>query len=170
MTFRYHTQVLMRVAVAEDVPKLSALFRDTVLRQGPQHYIEAQVQAWAAATLDEEAFQQFILNVTTYVAEAETGILGFAGLGQDGRIASLYVRHTVVGRGIGSTLLGHLLKMGERDRISRFFTEASEFSVGLFSKFGFHTYAMESMERHGVLFDRYLMERVLADFPHADVR
>ena len=152
--------ISLRIAEPTDVPQLATLFKATVLQHGPQYYTAQQTAAWAATADDRDRFQQFILSVTTYLAVNESNILGFAGIGSDGYVASAYIHHQYLGQGIGSALMAQILDHAERDRLSRLYCEASKFSVGLFIKFGFHLYATEVVERHGVSFERYLMEKL----------
>lgn len=153
--------ISLRIAEAADVPQLTELFRVTVLQHGPQYYTAQQTAAWAAAADDRDRFQQFILSVTTYLAVNESNILGFAGIGSDGYVASAYIHHQYLGQGIGSALMARILDHAERDRLPRLYCEASKFSVGLFIKFGFRLYATEVAERHSVSFERYLMEKLM---------
>ncbi|MBW4483826.1 MAG: GNAT family N-acetyltransferase [Tildeniella torsiva UHER 1998/13D] len=153
----------LRTAIEADLPALATLFRETVLVNGPQHYSPAQVEAWAAVDAASPRFHQFILAVTTYVAEDDTAILGFAGIGDDGYVASTYVRHDCLHRGVGSLLMQAVLAHAQEKQIQRLYAEASEFSLGLFQKFGFSQYDTEVVDRNGVQFTRYLMERQLAE-------
>ena len=148
----------LRIADELDVPELANLFRQTVLTHATQHYTPAQVEAWAASATDLEQFRQFILNATTYVLEDDTGILGFAGIKADGHVASTYVRQDCLHQGVGSMLMQTLLDHAREHHIERLYTEASEFSFGLFKKFGFHWYDTERVMRQGVEFKRYLMD------------
>ena len=151
--------VHIRLAKKTDVPTLATLFHETVVTHGPEHYTADQTAAWAASTLDTEQFEAFILGVQTYVAETAAGIVGFSGLADDGHVASLYVRHDCLNQGIGSDLLTYVIEQARCDRLPRLYAEASEFSRGLFQKFGFQQYDTEVVERFGVPFTRYLMER-----------
>ena len=151
----------LRTATEADLPILAALFRATVLVNAPQHYTPAQTEAWAAIDAHSPRFHQFILGVTTYVAEDDTGILGFAGIGDDGYVASVYVRHNCLHRGIGSILMQAVLAHAQENQVHRLYAEASEFSLRLFQKFGFSQYDTEVVDRNGVQFTRYLVERVL---------
>lgn len=159
------TWMEIRLAVKADVPTLAQLFYDTVMAHGPEHYTAAQTAAWAASTLDAIAFEHFILGVQTYVAEVPTGIVGFGGLSSEGHIASLYVRQDCLGQGVGSAILQHLMVQAQRDRLPRLYAEASEFSLGLFQKYGFHQYDTEVVERYGIAFTRYLIEKSLPTNP-----
>lgn len=155
----------IRTAIEMDLPALATLFRETVLANGPQHYSPAQVEAWAAVDAASPRFHQFILGVTTYVAEGDTAILGFAGIGDNGYVASTYVRHDCLRQGVGSLLMQAVLAHAQEKQIQRLYAEASEFSLGLFQKFGFSQYDTEVVDRNGVQFTRYLVERVLVETP-----
>lgn len=149
----------IQLANAADLPELATLFRQTVLAHGPQHYTIAQTQAWA--TIDPERFRQFILGVTTFVAVDDTGMLGFAGVGDDGHVASAYVRRDRLHQGIGSALITQVLDHAHSLGLPRLYGEASHFSLGLFQKFGFQLDGTEVVDRHGVKFERYLVSLTL---------
>lgn len=150
----------IRIATAADLPELAALFRQTVLTQGPEYYSPDQVQAWAA-TAAADGFRQLILGVTTYLAVDPGGIAGFGGISRTGHVASLYVHHGRLHQGVGSILMAVILDHGQTQGLPRLYGEASEFSLGLFQKFDFTCYGSEVVERHGVEFRRYLVERYL---------
>lgn len=152
----------IRRAQELDLPELAELFRQTVLAIAPKKYTPAQTYAWASFAADSSHFRQFILEGTTYVAQDETGILGFAGIATDGHISSVYVRSDCIHQGIGSTLMEKLLEYANDQGMQRLYAEASEFSLGLFQKFGFRLYDTEIVDRQGVQFKRYLMEKYLA--------
>lgn len=153
--------MIVRPAKDSDVAELAHLYRQTVEVNAPQYYTPAQTQAWSAFASNLEAFRAFITGVTTYVAVDETQVLGFAGIGNDGHVLSVYVRYDSLGGGIGSALMQHLLQHAQTHSIQRLYAEASEFSLGLFQKFGFRLYETEQVERGGVKFHRYLVERLL---------
>lgn len=150
----------IRVAEVADVPELAVLYRQTVLTHGPQHYTPEQTRAWAASAAVTDSFRAFILGVTTYVAEDDTGLVGFAGIGTDGHIASIYVRCDRLRQGIGAILMQTLLDHAQHHRLPRLYAEASEFSLGLFQRFGFQCYDTERVTRQGIKFRRYLMEKI----------
>lgn len=153
--------MIVRLATASDLPDLAALYQQTVLVHAPQHYSPAQTKVWADFASDADSFRQFILAVTTFVAIDNTGILGFAGIDEDGHVASVYVRQDCIRQGVGSTLMQAVLDYARADHISRLSAEASEFSLGLFEKFGFRLYDTEVVDRRGVVFSRYLVELTL---------
>jgi len=151
----------IRRAKAADMPQLAELYYETVTLNGAQHYTEAQTQAWASFALDQTAFAQFLEGVTTFVMAADGDLLGFAGVAAGGHVAAVYVRSDCLGQGIGSQLMQTLLQYAESQGMQRLYAEASEFSLGLFLKFGFQQFDLEVVERHGVQFQRYLVEKTL---------
>ena len=152
----------IRVANPSDLLELSTLFRQTVLVNAPEYYTPAQIESWAASSLDTAHFRRFIFGVTTFVATDKTGILGFAGISNDGHVASVYVRYDSLHQGVGSTLMQTVLRYARQHTMQRLYAEASEFSLGLFNKFGFQLYDTEVVERQGVEFERYLVELYLS--------
>ncbi|MEB3267811.1 MAG: GNAT family N-acetyltransferase [Leptolyngbya sp.] len=151
----------IRRATAADQPGLARLFYETVMHNGPQHYTEAQTAAWAKAALDPIRFAQLLAAGTTFVMAADGDLLGFAGLAADGHVTALYVRGDRLGQGLGSQLMQTLLDYAQAEGILRLYAEASEFSLGLFLKFGFRQFDTEVVKREGVEFQRYLVERHL---------
>ena len=149
----------IRTAEAADIFQLAQLYYETVRQHAPQHYTEAQTQAWANFALNQSQFAQLFTDATTFLMEDEGEILGFAGLASDGHVTAVYVRSDRLGQGIGSQLMTSLLERAKIQNIPRLYAEASEFSLGLFLKFGFHQFDSEIVERDGVQFHRYLVEK-----------
>ncbi|WP_448570283.1 GNAT family N-acetyltransferase [Trichothermofontia sp.] len=155
----------IRCAQPADVPALADLYYQSVLATAPQAYTPAQTAAWAAFATDLPQFQRFILGVTTYVATKAGAIAGFAGIGATGHVASLYVHPHFARQGIGSSLVQTIVQHAQDQRLPRLYAEVSEFSLGVFQKFGFIHYQTETVDRQGVRFTRYLVERWLAAPP-----
>ena len=151
--------MIIRMAIKADIPALATLFENSVRQIASQQYSPEQVLAWANSSQDTESFSKFILEATTFVAEANNLILGFGGINKTGYLSSLYVRGDYNRQGIGSQLLDRIIEYARVNNIYRLYTEASEFSKPLFGKFGFETYEEEEVKRNGVIFHRYLMQK-----------
>ncbi|MGB7086117.1 MAG: GNAT family N-acetyltransferase, partial [Phormidesmis sp.] len=128
----------------------------------PQHYTPEQTAAWASFAAESAQFRAFICQSATFVAEDTTGLLGFAGIAEDGHVTSTYVRYDCIHQGIGSALMNTILEYAQSHAMHRLYAEASVFSLGLFEKFGFHLYDTEVVEREGVQFKRFLVEVTLS--------
>jgi len=157
--------VAIRPMAQGEEQALTRLYQDSILGLGPAHYSAEQVTAWASFGAEREAFTEFVCVPWTVVAEDETGLIGFAGLEDDGHVPSLYVRHDRARRGVGSQLLEAVLREAESRGVNRLYAEASLFSKGVFEKYGFVVERMEHSERRGILFDRFLMARTASLTP-----
>jgi putative acetyltransferase len=151
----------IRAATASDIPELAALYRHSVKAIAPQRYSTEQVEAWAYFPSDTESFRNFILEPTTFIAEAGGTISGFSGVEENGHIASLYVHGDYNRQGIGSRLLEAVIEYAKINKIPRLYTEASQFSRALFEKFEFQISGTDKVMREGAWFQRYLMEKLL---------
>lgn len=163
----------IQLASEADVLALAHLYRQTVLTCGPQHYTPEQTAAWASFASETTQFRAFILQATTFVAANHTGILGFAGIAEDGHVTSAYVRHDCIHKGIGSALMKTILEYAQSHHMQRLYAEASAFSLGLFKKLGFQLYETEVVERQGVQFQRFLVELKLKsnkEYPMSSVK
>ncbi len=145
----------IRLAQAPDIPPLAELFHQTVLVHGPLYYTPEQTKVWASFASDTAHFASLIDGVTTLIAENDTGVLGFIGIGTDGHVASAYVRHDCLHQGVGSALMQRALIYARNEQMQRLYAEASVFSLGLFQKFRFRLEGTEIVERGGVTFERY---------------
>jgi putative acetyltransferase len=56
-----------------------------------------------------------------------------------------------------------VLEHAQNQSMGRLYAEASKFSLGLFKKFGFCLYDTEVVDRSGVQFKRYLVEKTFCD-------
>lgn len=68
------TNMDIQIAEPLDIPALAQLYQTTVLESAPERYSLEQTQMWAAFASDRDAFKQFILAATTFIATDETGI------------------------------------------------------------------------------------------------
>lgn len=154
-----------RLATPADLDELAGIFADAIRAVGPLRYAPEQVDAWARGAVDDASFRQYVLGVNTLIAVdtlPESGrqvMVGFAGLGAGGHVASLYVRPEHMRRGIGRGLVQALIERAEGEGWGRMHTEASHFSRPVFEACGFRMTGIERVQRRGVWFDRVLMER-----------
>ena len=78
----------LRDALPDGVPALRRLYDAAVRALGPARYAPDAVASWAAFSHDDR-FRAFILDAHTLVAEDATGPVGFAGVDDEGLVASL---------------------------------------------------------------------------------
>ncbi|WP_158059217.1 GNAT family N-acetyltransferase [Halorussus halophilus] len=101
------TQV--RVATPDDAPAILDLHVDSIREFGPEAYDDKQVAAWANK---EDGIENYPLEADDHhlvVAEADDTVVGYGHLvPANEEVRAVYVRPSVAGRGVGSTLLAHL--------------------------------------------------------------
>ena len=148
----------IRRALAEDLPALREIYRDSVEVIGPSAYSGAQVRAWADVA-DLPLVEATICSNTTWVAELEDRVAGFCTLEPDGHVALLYVLGALNRRGVGSALLAWTLEHADVPAGTQFYAEASEFSRALFERFGFTDVRAERVVWNGAEFLRYNVRR-----------
>jgi putative acetyltransferase len=141
-----------------DIEAVSNIYRSSISQSGVQHYTREQIDAWASFPDDAEAFNAWIGSSKTFVATDNEGIaVGFGGIEESGRIASLFVAPASMRQGIGTSLVSRLLSEARRSGIRVFSTAASEYSRAVFARFGFEVTEIEHTEINGVAFTRYAM-------------
>lgn len=149
---------MIRRAVAADLPALREIYRDSVETLGPDAYTAAQTRAWAD-TAESDSLGAAVLGNETWIDSREGRIEGFCTMEQNGRVALLYVRGEQTRRGIGTGLLAHALEHTVLAETAVPHAEASEFSIGLFRRFGFRVVARERVTWNGAEFLRYRVRR-----------
>lgn len=144
-----------RRAVAADLPALAALYADSARTLGPQVYTPAQVQAWQRFARLGPAFEAYVLQADTWLAEDAEGPLGFCGIDAQGEVRSLYVRAGHTRQGLGSLLLGHALAQARATGLVHFEAWATPFSLPVFGRAGFERVRTVVEDFEGVAFERY---------------
>jgi putative acetyltransferase len=141
-----------------DLPSVATIYTSSIRHLGAGYYSGDQIAAWLSFPEHMAGFERWINKATTFVAvnSHDEGI-GFGGIEDHGRIASLFVAPAFMRKGVGSRLLMRLLEEARAQRIAVVTTGASDFSRPLFEKFGLGVEEIEHIEFKGVEFSRYAM-------------
>src|SRR5882762_6677428 len=94
----------LRPFLSEDTPVLAAIFVAAIEELTGDDYSEAQQQAWASATDDEEQFGKRLASELTLIATLQNSPVVFASLKGTGHVDMLSVHPGVVGQGVASML------------------------------------------------------------------
>jgi putative acetyltransferase len=96
----------IRAYEADDACAIARLFYETVRSVNQADYSEEQVEAWAPAVPNKQAWHARMSQPDrrTLVAEEDDEVVGFAELEDDGHLDMLYLRGDAVGRGVGRRL------------------------------------------------------------------
>lgn len=161
--------IALRRATPGDVPALAALYTACARTLGPQVYGPEQVAVWAAFGSDAEGFARYVLEPETWVATNAGDVpVGFAGADAHGEVRSLYVHPDHGRRGLGTQLLAQVLVRCRECGHARLQAWVTPFSLPLFERAGFELIATMQSPYHGVLFERYRVERVDDAGPSAE--
>lgn len=137
------------------------LFYDTVHEINICDYTQEQVDTWAPENMSYETWLEKLQAKLTYVVEENGQILGFGQLESDGHIDCFYCHNKYQRKGVGSMLLNHIEKTAKALGIKRLFTEASITAKPFFQILGFSVIREQQVERRGVYFRNFAMEKLL---------
>ena len=153
---------MLRPLTPDDLPELTAIYRDAVLSQASALYSPAQVRAWAGHA-ERGADLAAVLRRGSGLAScgAAGSLEAFAVLEPADRLALLYCRGRSCRRGHGRRLVLALEAQARRQGCHRLRTEASQLSRPLLERLGWLVEAEETVLFAGEWFRRWRMIRVL---------
>ncbi|MBV8743207.1 MAG: GNAT family N-acetyltransferase [Sinobacteraceae bacterium] len=117
--------IIIRPYDGADALALSDLFQASVRSIASRDYSVAQLRAWAPDVIDPTAFDRRCRSKSTWVAEVQQRIAGFADLGHAGLVDMLYVHPSLERRGVARALLEQVELAARQLGESRLYTEAS---------------------------------------------
>ncbi len=151
-----------RRALPTDIPRMIALYRDTIHRVNAQHYSPAQLAAWAPDIIDEAAWQTRTASYHVLLTEDDTGMLtGFAELGDDGYIDCFFVSADHQRTGIGRTLMTHLEQIARNRGNTQLHANVSITAKPFFEHHGFTIITPQQVTLRHQTFKNYRMEKTL---------
>lgn len=133
-----------RPMLPRDAEALAALFVESVLTLGEDHYSEGQLQAWASRA-EEDDFATRLAGMTTILAEAQGEIVGFAALKDDSHIDMLYVLPEAARQGIGAALVNVMELLAGKRGTETLTVDASDVALPLFEKLGYEAQMRKSV-------------------------
>ena len=138
---------------------LRQVFLSAVYGTASRDYRPDQVEAWAPASVEPEAWAGRIRAIRPYVAEEGGVILGYADLQPDGYIDHFFVAAEAGGKGVGSALMGRLVETALEKGIPALYSEVSLTARALFERWGFVVEAAQTVVKRGVSLDNFKMRR-----------
>jgi putative acetyltransferase len=146
----------------EDTAVLARLFTKTVHSVNAADYSPEQVAAWAPDPPDLENWRGRLSDRICFVAELDCEIVGFAAFEPDGHLDHMYVHRRFQRQGVASVLYQRIEQEALSRGVNRVFTEASITARPFFERVGFRVIASQNVERRGISFLNYRMERFLS--------
>jgi putative acetyltransferase len=122
-------------------------------------YTPVQTQAWAPRNLDSVLWESKIRDIKPFVADLDGQIVGYADLQSNGYIDHFFVSGNHPRRGIGATLMKHLINEATANGIPEMTADVSRTAQPIFEKFGFEVVEQRSPVVRGVEIPNALMRR-----------
>src|SRR3982074_1755954 len=153
----------LRPFLPADTPVVAAIFVAAIEEFTGDDYGEAQQQAWAGATDDEEAFGKRLAGQLTLVATLQNSPVGFASLKGADHIDLLYVHPSAVGQGVASMLCDALEKLAGARGAKSLTVDASDNAQEFFTKRGYVGKHRNTLTVNGEWLANTTMQKTLAD-------
>ena len=142
-----------------DARDLWAIFYHTIRNVNSRDYTQVQVEAWAPDNVSPDVWQRKMNAISPFVAEIDGEIVGYADLQEDGLIDHFFCHHEHQGKGVGRHLMEHVLRVGELQGITRFYSEVSITARPFYEKFGFKVAKEQTIEIRGQKLRNFVMEK-----------
>jgi putative acetyltransferase len=155
----------LRPFLAEDTPVLAAIFAASIEELTGDDYNEAQQEAWASVSEDEEEFGKRLASELTLIATLQNSPVGFASLKGKDHIDMLYVHPGAAGQGVASVLVDALEKLAGARGAEALTVDASDNAEGFFVKRGYVGKQRNSVTVNGEWLANTTMRKELQSAP-----
>ncbi|WP_217533029.1 GNAT family N-acetyltransferase [Vibrio metschnikovii] len=142
-----------------DAHDLWVIFYHTVRNVNLRDYSQTQVEAWAPDGFSSEIWKRKMNLLSPFVAEIDGKIVGYSDLQENGLIDHFFCHHEHQGQGVGRQLMEHVLRMGELQGITRFYSEVSITARPFYERFGFNVIQEQTIEVRGQKLCNFVMEK-----------
>lgn len=144
-----------------DTKTLTRVYFESVRNGTMDFYSKEQREAWAPAIPDTDTWKSRLAPMIVFVAEDDSGIVGFMTLEDNGYIDLAFVRPDRIATGVASELYKHVEETSRELQQERLFSDASEMARRFFDKRGWVVKRKRIIERDGVELTNYRMEKLL---------
>lgn len=155
----------LRPYLPDDVPVLADIFAASIEGLAADDYSPAQLDAWAAAAEDEQAFARRLASEVTLVATLDGSPVGFASLEEPGHVDFMYVHPAAAGQGVGAMLLDALEKLAAARGAAQLTADVSDNAQDFFARHGFKPQRRNTMQRAGEWLSNTTMQKSLSGTP-----
>ncbi len=146
----------------QDAPHLHTLFNETIRSINSSDYNREQINAWASKEITEAQWLKSFEEKYTFAAKEIHSYVGFCELRRDGYIDRFYISKYRIGQGIGTLLYDKLEQHALSIGLKNLTVESSITALEFFKRRGFTIIQEQEIERRGVTFKNYFMEKSLA--------
>jgi putative acetyltransferase len=147
------------------LPRLLSLFSRAVHVLPAQHYSQREKNAWASKELDTQRWEKKLQTVRPYLALADSELLGFMSMDEDGYIDLMYVDPNFQRKGVGRALFDYLSRAAYKRSIPSMSTYASKAARPFFEQMGFEVIQENQVELRGEILTNFYMRKNLRHQP-----
>jgi putative acetyltransferase len=144
-----------------DEMALYAVFDSAVHQLASRDYTADQINAWAARTIDREAWVHRMQVIRPFVMEHSGHIVGYADVQSSGYIDHFYASGTYARQGIGTRLMNRIHQAAHLRGIRALTSNVSRTAEPFFQKFGFVVIERRAPVVRGVVVPNALMRKGL---------
>jgi putative acetyltransferase len=144
-----------------DEATLYQVLHSAVHRIASRDYTFKQLNAWAPAEPDHEAWMIKMRALRPFVAEIDGVIAGYADLQPSGYIVHFFVSADFPRQGVGCLLMDRIHEKASRLGITELTSDVSKTAQPFFAHFGFEIIEQRFPVRQGVTIPNALMRKIL---------
>lgn len=153
---------MLRQALKEDLPAITALFRDTVRHVNSRDYSPEQIAAWSSAADNSDCWEDKLVTQYFVVATDQQGnIQGFGSITPQGYFDTIYVGKDNQRQGIAKAIIESLMHYARTQNVGIVTSEVSITARPFFERFGFEWVHTQQKPFAGSVFTNYMMRRTL---------
>lgn len=109
--------IVIKTYQEENASALWDLFFNTVRKVNRKDYSNEQVTAWAPESFDTDVWKSKMQSLNPFIAEIDGVIVGYSDLQDDGLIDHFFCHYQHQGKGVGSTLMTHILQLAKERKL-----------------------------------------------------
>lgn len=144
-----------------DEVTLYDIFYSAVHDIASDDYTPEQVNAWAPADMDVDAWQDRVRKNRPFLALRNGAVVAFADLQEDGYIDQFFVAAHASRQGVGNRLMSHILCVAKEKDLSQLTSDVSRTAEPFFRRFGFEVLERRLPVRRGVALPNARMRKRL---------
>jgi putative acetyltransferase len=140
-----------------DEGSLYAVFVSAVRELASKDYTPEQIEAWAPASFDREAWAKRLQSIRPFVVESNGRLVAYADVQPTGYIDHFFVSGPFARTGIGTLLMNRIHETAISQGIGTLTSDVSRTAQPFFARFGFVVVEQRAPVVRGVMVPNALM-------------
>ncbi len=155
--------ITFRPVTTDDIPELKELFRNTVLTINARDYTAEEVADWASCGNRPGRWEELLATLCFIAAcDAESHIVGFTSICNDGYLHSMFIHKDHQGEGIATALLQRIEAYATEHGIHEITSEVSITARPFFERRGYVVEQEQRVQANCLQLTNYKMKKQLA--------